>query len=258
MMISLLNALATVIELIFTVPVAGRLLKWGWSLGLSLISLVAGFFDGILWLAGVRPEKKLRVGVIVLRDEHGLPLMASSEVPAGIEQAGNTFLNRANVRIIPTWEIEIGTVGQDDAWNADGKWVRINPESGQNSILIVGCNQVAFGEDLGRAGSEFEFLMASLNARGNLRRVIGIGAPLIAFIVADINGFLGCSLGPLSDYVTVKQGHVDCVAHELGHACNLPHSDDAENLMFRRGCTNDELTVWQVILLRASRHVAYI
>lgn len=254
----ILNGLATGIALVFTIPLVGRILKWVWSLMLSLVSLVFGILDALLWLIGIRLEKKLPVGVIILRDEAGSPLMQPVDIPAGIEQASNTFLQQAKVRLVPVWDNQGVWESGDNIFQSSGHWARINPEAGVSSILSVGCNQTALTEDLGKAGSEFEFLMTSLNQKGNLRRVTGIGAPIIVFIVAEMKGFLGCSLGPLSDYVTIKQAHVDCIAHELGHACNLPHSNTADNLMFGRGCTNHKLTRWQILMLRASRHVSYL
>jgi hypothetical protein len=43
------------------------------------------------------------------------------------------------------------------------------------------------------------------------------------FAVHSIRGFKGCSLGPLTEYVTVDRASPVCLAHEIGHARNLPH-----------------------------------
>jgi predicted Zn-dependent protease len=71
----------------------------------------------------------------------------------------------------------------------------------------------------------------------------------------------GCSLGPLTDYVTVafKESITRTLAHELGHACNLWHYDDPDNLMTpgRSGGVGYSLSRVQKALVRMSRHVTY-
>ena len=44
------------------------------------------------------------------------------------------------------------------------------------------------------------------------------------------------------------------LAHELAHACGLPHSSAAENLMLPKGM-GDRLQPWQIAVFRSSRHV---
>jgi len=84
-----------------------------------------------------------------------------------------------------------------------------------------------------------------------------LGAPLIVFVVRGIEGFGGCSLGPLSDYVAVMPNRLICIAHELGHACNLPHTKDPGNLLHHARCDQPRLSAGQAAVLRASRHVSY-
>ena len=80
-------------------------------------------------------------------------------------------------------------------------------------------------------------------------------------MVRDVLGKAGCSLGPLVDYVTVDMGALKSrtrrvLVHELGHACGLPHSGAAENLMLPKRM-GERLQPWQVAVLRTSRHVSY-
>lgn len=256
---TLLNAPAVLAETVFSIPVVGRALKWVWSIILTLVGLVFGVFDSLLWLMGLRWEKKLRVGVIILRDKTGQPLMKPEDVYAGLNQAIKTLHATAKVRLLPLWESWNVPTRGEDLPVADQGWVRTNSESSRDNVLAVGCNALAFRQDLLTTGSEFEFLSASLNFRGNFRRVTGLGAPLMVFIVDSMgDGKLGCSIGPLSDYVTIVKKKAVCICHELGHACNLLHVEDTNNLMHGTGCKNDKLEWWQILLLRASRHVSYI
>jgi hypothetical protein len=114
---------------------------------------------------------------------------------------------------------------------------------------------------------------------GNGRRLLGYGAPVVAFTVKSIEGSLGCSLGPLTDWVVVQfddsnrdipdaelssddklgssSGSISTLTHEVGHACNLWHVDDDSNLMHTPPPRQSHLEVWQRVLVRASRHVTY-
>ena len=91
--------------------------------------------------------------------------------------------------------------------------------------------------------------------------VTGSGGPITVFVVRDVLGKAGCSLGPLVDHVTVDMTaltgrRLRVLAHELGHACGLPHSSADENLMLPKGM-GDRLQPWQIAIFRSSRHVTY-
>jgi len=88
------------------------------------------------------------------------------------------------------------------------------------------------------------------------------GAPLTVFVVRDVVGKCGCSLGPFGDYVTVDAEGLGgrtrrILAHELGHSCGLRHKRDERNLMRPKG-PGEELTAWQTAVFRSSRHVTYL
>jgi hypothetical protein len=116
------------------------------------------------------------------------------------------------------------------------------------------CAKGSWQADFGEGGDFF---------RRHVERgpATGSGAPITVFVVRDVLGKAGCSLGPLVDHVTVDRSaltdpRLRVLAHELGHACGLPHSSAAGNLMLpsRMG---DRLQPWQIGVFRSSRHVTY-
>lgn len=151
---------------------------------------------------------------------------------------------------------------------AGGKLVTVDPVPSPPAALTVHCDGDAYLEDSQAAGDYFQARIAT-TAIGS---VIGAGAPVTAFIVKEVVGKAGCSLGPLVDYVTVKYdaatgSHPRALAHELAHACGLPHTDGigralfggdpATNLMNPNG-SGEGLTRRQVVTFRNSRHVTFL
>jgi hypothetical protein len=231
-----LDAAALPFTLLFAVPYAGRALKWLWSLLLTGIWGLVALPGVALWLAGVRWEKKLPVRVIVLRDETGQPVVAPEELEPHLEGARELFLSAVGVRLL------FG----DPA-------VEVAKRPSRASVLEPGCHTVwSFVEDLGRRGSAYELVAG---AAGGFRRLVGYGAPVVVVVVRGFTTrHIGCSLGPLTDYVTVKGANATCIAHELGHACGLPHSRSDDNLMYR-SCGRTAVRRWQGAVIRSSRHV---
>ena len=116
------------------------------------------------------------------------------------------------------------------------------------------CAEGSYKSDFGPGG---EFFRRHLERGG----ITGSGAPITVFVVRDVLGKAGCSLGPLVDHVTVDMSaltgrRLRVLAHELGHACGLPHSSAAENLMLPKSM-GDRLQPWQIAVFRSSRHVTY-
>jgi hypothetical protein len=138
--------------------------------------------------------------------------------------------------------------------------------------------------------------MVKYDSAGAGRRVIGLGSSICAFAVRKYTSSAktaGCSLGPLTDYVTVKfdPDQIDLptglakkkinldqikkgrrlattLSHELCHACNLSHKEfyagddnDKDNLMHpggdNDGPSGTSLSKLQIAMIRSSRHVIY-
>lgn len=233
------NGLGLGIAYAFSVPYAGRLLKWGWALLLTAVWALVRIPETLLWLAGVRWEKRLRVRVVFLRDEEGQPLATPADFVTEMEAAAQVLRNAASIRI------EYG----------DPR-VTVVDRPAASSILEPGCGALgSLTDDLGGRGSAYERLLARNDFGGNFRRLVGYGASVVVVVVRGYTTrHAGCSLGPFADYVTVKATRPICIAHELGHALGLPHTDRDDNLMFRK-CGRTVLRSWQVIAIRASRQV---
>jgi hypothetical protein len=234
--VRLLNALALGLSLPFSIPYAGRSLKWIWSVVLTALWSLPALPELVLELVGLRWEKRLRVQVIVLRDEIGEPVVAPEHLDEHLAHAREIF-SLAGVRI----EVEA---------------IALSARASATNLLEPGCHTLgSFAEDLGRRGSAYELLSSTEAATGNFRRLVGYGAPIVVLVVRRFRTkHLGCSLGPLTDYVTVAASNAVCIAHELGHACGLPHSKRKDNLM-SRFCGRTGLVGWQAAVVRSSRHV---
>ena len=193
----------------------------------------------LLTLAGFRSTKRLRLRVVILRDERGLPLAGNEEALPAYEEARRVLARMAGVTVEPAgWRVVTA------------------PHAAPKAALDVRCTDGAWRDDLGQAGAFFRDLMAKTRS-GTL---IGYGAPLTVFIVRSMSTHNGCSLGAATDYVTVEAKTLRTtrrlLAHEVAHACGLWHSKNPANLMFPRG-PGEELSRWQASILRTSRHVTH-
>jgi hypothetical protein len=196
--------------------------------------------DLFLALIGIRPTKKLRLRIVILRDERGLPVAGNEAVMPVYEEVRRILGQRARVMVEPAgWQVVTA------------------PHGAPKAALDVRCTDGAWQDDMGQAGAFFRSLMA----KTTLGQVIGYGAPVTVFIVRSISTHNGCSWGALTDYVTVEAQTLKTtrrlLVHEVAHACGLWHSGDKRNLMFPDG-PGEELAGWQTSILRSSRHVTYL
>lgn len=196
--------------------------------------------DLMLALIGIRPNKKLRLRIVILRDERGLPVAGNEAVLPVYEEVRRILGRQARVLVEPAgWPVVTA------------------PHAAPKAALDVHCTDGAWQDDMGQAGAFYRGLMA----KTTLGTLTGYGAPLTVFIVRSISTRNGCSLGALTDYVTVEAQTLKTtrrlLVHEVSHACGLWHSGDRRNLMFPDG-PGDELGGWQAAILRSSRHITYL
>lgn len=208
---------------------------------LGLPDLVFGFLN---W-----PPKKLRIKVLILNEgeqpepepvpfEDDVvvmtgPVVTVSDVTPSIDYAKRVLKERFNIKLI----------------SYGGPIVEVLPDGAPEAALNVGCQADALKDELGEAGDFF-----ASNTVGEFGITI--------FIVKDVAGERGCSLGPVANYVTVDARGITAnekstLVHELGHACGLWHRPQKSNLMYKRYNRGDKVKWWQKNIVRSARHVTY-
>lgn len=189
----------------------------------------------------------LRMNVVILSDEAGRPLTSPEAMRPSIELAGSVLTAESGIRVRLTG-------------------IQVIEEPAPALALDPRANRRLLLDDvLGRT----EFYRRH-SAPVDLSSAV-VGAPVTVIVVRNIAGRVtGCSLGISADWVIVQASLFDqeqpaaydetVLVHELGHALNLPHFKDKQNLMFPvssppgdlRGTT---LQGWQTAILHSNRHV---
>lgn len=275
-----LDAIAFVIELIFEIPYLGRLLKWIWNLILNVGGILSSLGDALLGLLGIRPEKKLRLCTLILRDERGTPVASVPYVVNLLQNAADILKRECNVRLVRLAPFQFDS-GFAKAETVNEDWVQVESGNADSDTLDVPCDAAGFGADLGLSGSKFDWRASTHCFFGAWRRITGYGAPVACFVIRSLPtdddpgcGGYGCGLW-ITDYITVRNQPCGSegpginrrvAAHELGHSGNLWHIGASSNLDNLMGVpyngsdppTQIRLATWQILLFRASKHVSYL
>lgn len=289
----LFSLVASIVDLIFSIPYVGRALKWLWNIIITAtVTAPVTIGEGLLYFLGIRPQKKLRLCTILARDEAGNLVAPVGQVITLLNNTIDIFRDRLNIQILNSAPAQFSSGFTDTGPRAHEGWVHVSEPSWPTAQLDGLCSRFtpgAFGEDLGPVGSAREFGMIGPCFFGAWRRLTGFGAPVTVFVLRSLGGglFIGCALGPLTDYVTIAvtftPGGVDAnaddvadvialaagtpgispspsnlLAHELGHKCNLWHETAPTNLMTPGQLTGTSLTDFQIALVRGSRHVSFL
>ena len=189
----------------------------------------------------------LRVRVVILSDERGRPLTTEDRLTSSIERADGVLSAGAGIRL--------RLVG-----------VQVEPEPAPPQALAPHANRRLLLDDVLGHTEFYRRVSATAPLPG-----VTIGVPVTVIVVRDIAGKVtGCSLGISADWVIVQASlfdraqvntHDDTVlVHELGHALNLPHHPDRDNIMFPAssppaGVRGTGVRGWQAAVLNANRHV---
>ena len=193
-----------------------------------LINVFDTLFGFLNW-----PQKKLRIKVLILPALEGHAVASPAELDAAIEYTKKSFSKHFNVKLLP---------------HQQGSFVEVLQTSPPVEALYTKAGTGALAEELKITGS---FFASNLS---------GFFYPVTVFVVTDIKGASGCSLGPLSDYVTLNSfgaTRTSVLAHELAHACGLWHLKEPSNLLFPGSGRGGDITWWQKNIFRGSRHVTY-
>jgi|SRR5450755_792490 len=186
------------------------------------------------------PQKKMRIQIFVLKDSStGKPVYSGGNMQASIQYAIDTFKSQFNVKVI--------------SYSVD--WVIQLTDTPPADALTPGCGGPLFEQEFGDAGEYYSSHIAGWNAIP-----ISLTYPISVFVVREVIGKIGCSLGPLTDYVVISPEGIDSIntmAHEIGHCCSLWHSGTKSNLMWRNDDRGSGSKWFQRNLLRSSRHVNY-
>lgn len=188
----------------------------------------------------------LPVRVVILSDEQSKPLLTPEAVDAALKRADRIFTEGAGVRVRC---VGVSTVTEPAPTEA------LDPRANRELLL---------DDILGRT----DFIRRAVPRRPLLSLT---GDPVTVVVVRTIRGnATGCSLGATADWVICQASLFDpsrersydetVLAHELGHALNLPHHPDTGNLMYSTSSPPNKvrgtrLARWQGAVVVTNRHV---
>jgi len=189
----------------------------------------------------------LRVRVVILSDEQGVALTTAERVDPSIDRADEVLRAGAGIRVRLTGV---------DVVPEPAPLAALDPHANRRLLLDDVLGRTQFYRDHSST--------APVPA-------VSVGVPITVIVVRHIAGRItGCSLGISADWVVAQASLFEkdradtyddtVLAHELGHALNLPHHPDRENLMFASSSPPSEirgtrLRAWQSAILHANRHV---
>lgn len=244
------------------------------TLLIEILNRAIGVVDFLLTLLGIMLPKKMRVGIVVLRDAQGNGLLADDRLPpadlADQQQKLQDAVDVMKQCLKNQMKVDLRTAdgtASDDATD----FYRLLPFPAPTYALDVKCGAGLWGQDFGQTGQYFQRY-----ASGNRPFY---GSPVTIFVVQDVADKLGCSLGPLTNWVVVEKagfnrytGPPDGVTrrpttpmHEVGHACGLWHKGPQSwsktprsNLMISGVPRGIQLSRLQRAVFRNSRHVTFL
>ena len=237
-----LDVVGFIVELILSIPIIGGIIRTILNWVTEIVWRIVGVFDFLASLAGIRPRKKMYFGVIV---PPITPIASDADIQRQVNAVVTFYDQTCNVNMIFTGICHTNV-----------------PPPGVS--LTVGCDAGGFFSDWLLTGSYFEFASATCKFTDSFRRIIGLGAEIIVFIVQNVTpaNTNGCSFASTHNWVVIEALPTDqafVAAHEIGHACWLPHDGDPANLMASiTPIANPTLTNVQIALVRWSKHCVYI
>ena len=240
----ILDIIGYIIALILSIPIIGGIIRTIWNWVTEIIWRIVWLIDFVGSLIGIRLRKKMYFSVVVPIIDW-VQIATDADIMRQVNATIEIFDRTCNINMIFTGICRT-TIDPPDAW------------------LRVGCDAEGFFQDWLIAGSYFEFASANCKFTDTFRRIIWLGAEIIAFVVEDVTPgrTVWCSFGSTHNYVVIEANPTDqdsVLAHEIGHSCWLPHEGtDRGNLMFTPSPpTGATLTDLQVSVVRWSKHCVY-
>lgn len=235
--------------------------KWLWQKAKALVRTVFRVvLTVVLWGVNIWdflfgflnwPPKNLTLHIVILSDNNG-PLVPEKDLTPSIEYARRVLKDRLNIKLRAYSRTFVQTLKEpapNDALNT-------------KPCTLSGI----FGDEFGDAGEFFAKHSAGWNAAP-----ISFRFPITVFVIRDVTGgYIGCSPGPIGDYVLIDLGALNdtpasTMMHEIGHSCNIfdHYWTSIKDLMFAdshdaMGNTRGDRITWgKRNLIRSSRHVTY-
>jgi len=245
-----LDVIGFIVNLILSIPIIGGIIRTILNWVTEIIWRLVGLIDFFISLAGGRARKKMYFGVVVPSVD-GTAIANDVDIMTQVNATIAFYDTTCNINMIFT-----GICHTDIA----------PPDGG----LTVACDAEGFFNDWWLPGSYFEFAAATCKFVDGFRRVIGYGGEIVVFVVRNVTpdtpmrGTAGCSFGSTHNYVVVEARPTSPIllaAHEIGHACWLPHDGGVNNLMSGNAIplpATATLTNLQIATVRSSKHCVYI
>lgn len=224
----------------------------------EVVSRVLGIPDFIMSYLGILLWKNTRIKVLILRGQNGDPVEDPAIVGRAVDLFKQIMAEGAKVRVKSTF----GPIVQIVEGNAPDAALR--PRTGAGAWA---------DEFTGEMGDYLKGLVSRYHPEATFPDNLW-ATPITCFIVEDIQGKNGWSLGPMTNYILLDKRGVsksvsspeddvpslvidNLMAHEFGHSCFLFHRDNIENLMYANNGRGNILTQWQLMVLRSSRRVSF-
>ncbi len=239
------------LEAFFLLPLVGPVVFYALSLTAAVVWRAVALPLLVLAQLGLRVDRRLAVRAVVLTRD-GDPVASPQVVEERLAEASAILQKQAGVRLV---QIRFACDARPPL-----PLVGTAASASGEHALTSACDFTALRDDLLRRGGGrwYRRLIFQEAWRGyfrGTRRLLFLGRPVYLFVIQQVKGMSGCSLGPLADYVVVG---AECggmtMAHEIAHACGLWHVRRETNLM-KHIHSRDELTRLQAAVLSTSEHV---
>lgn len=91
----ILTPITWLVEIILAIPIIGRLISEILNIVTMIVWRVVGLLDAVLTVIGIRPLKKLRLCIVILRDEKGNSLTTQAALQPAIDAARQIYRDAA-------------------------------------------------------------------------------------------------------------------------------------------------------------------